>query len=151
MGSQFAATTALFFSFLLALLLLVVLGSSSYRHTAAGLEANQASQAGRAYLLSRLRAADQAGMVSVAPGPEGDVLVLAEAAGDEVYETRIYLAGGQLVEEYLPAGTASDPAAAQPVCTASAFAVHQEGATLALTVDGTSCTYALRSAEEGRP
>ena len=111
-GSQFASVTAVFFSFLLAMLLLVILGSSSYRDTVAGMEGNQAARAGRAYLLTKLRSGDQAGMVAVETGAAGDVLVLSERAEDEVFETRIYLANGNLVEEYLPAGEGGDPSLA---------------------------------------
>ncbi len=108
-GGQFASATAVFFSFLLAMLLLVILGSSSYRDTVAGMEGNQAARAGRAYLLTKLRSGDQAGMAAVETGAAGDVLVLSERAGDEVFETRIYLANGNLVEEYLPAGEGATP------------------------------------------
>ena len=150
-GSQFASVTAVFFSFLLAMLLLVILGSSSYRDTVAGMEGNQAARAGRAYLLTKLRSGDQAGMVAVETGAARDVLVLSERAEDEVFETRIYLANGNLVEEYLPAGEGGDPSLAQVVCPAGQFSARREGDTLHLQIDGSAFSYALRSTEEGEP
>lgn len=148
---QFVPATAVFFSFLLAILLLVILGSSSYRDTVAGMEGNQAVRSGRAYLLTKLRGSDQAGMIAVENGAAGDILVLSEQAGDEVFETRIYLTGGNLVEEYLPAGSGGDPSLAQVVCPAGQFAARREGSTLHLEIDGAAFTYALRSTEEGEP
>lgn len=143
-----AFSLALFALMLGCILWLTALGAGLYGRLAASSDANDQIRATLGYLVTRVRASDEVGAVSVREGPEGDMLVLADAASG--YETRIYLSGGQLVEQLCAAGAATDPAAAQPVARAESFSIQWvRPALLRLAVDGRTADAALRSARGG--
>lgn len=56
------------------------------------------------YLTTRIRQADQKGMISVRETDEGSVLVLSEIIEDEPYETLVYCREGYLNELFIEAG-----------------------------------------------
>lgn len=60
------------------------------------------------YITTRVRQADQRGMVSVARFGDGDALVLTEDIEGELYETRVYCCEGYLRELFMEAGLEMD-------------------------------------------
>lgn len=143
-----AFSLALFALMLGCILWLTALGAGLYGRLVDSRAANERARASLGYLVTRVRAADAAGAVTIQAGEEGDVLVLADA--DTGYETRIYLADGWLVEQLCPAGAALDPAAAQPVAEETAFtACWAAPQLLRLTTSAGTAEVALRSAGGG--
>lgn len=130
---------ALFALVLLCILFLVVLGSSLYASVVRSSKANSAARASLSYVCAHLRAADEAEAVQIGTGPEGDMLILREPLENTGYETQIYLYDGQLMEGYLPSGSAADPAAATAVADTAQFAVSLDGQEVHVTTgEGTA-------------
>lgn len=143
-----AFSLALFALMLGCILWLTALGAGLYGRLAASRAANDQVRASLGSLVTRVRASDVAGAVRVEDGPEGDMLVLADAAGG--YEIRVYLSGGQLLEQLCAPGADPDPEAAQPLAPAREFSARwAQPSLLRLTVDGVSADVALRSAGGG--
>ena len=83
----------------------------------------------------------------VGTGPEGDLLALAEPLDGTGYETLIYLYDGSLMEEYAPAASTPDPAAATAITRTDAFSVVLTGRVAEITTgEGTARVY-LHSGE----
>jgi len=118
-GAGFAL--ALFALLLGCILALVVLGGGLYERLARSQQENGAARTAAGYLTTRVRAADREGAVRLEEGPQGPVLMLAEAPEEGGYELRIYLYEGWLVEDYAPAGSAFAPEQAQLVAQSSRF------------------------------
>lgn len=141
-------TSILFLVFVCALLLALAAGVGVYRHIhATGLATEKARLAG-ALVTNVVRSKDAEAAVSLGTAPGGgQSLVLTERLNSGTFETRLYLYDGKLVEEYVPAGTAYDPAHAEPLVAASAFAVEldEDAGALRVTCDTTTTFIALRS------
>lgn len=136
----------------LALLLLVSMGTGLYSAVAAGQRHDADVRAALAYLAARVRAADAAGAVSVGAGPEGDALLLREEADGEIYETRIYLCDGALYEEYSAAGLPLRPDSAERIVALREFSLREERAGLLIAATEYGETrITLRCAEEAMP
>ena len=99
----------------------MVLGGGLYERLARSQQENGAARTAAGYLTTRVRAADREGAVRLEEGPQGPVLMLAEAPEEGGYELRIYLYEGWLVEDYAPAGSAFAPEQAQLVAQSSRF------------------------------
>lgn len=108
-------------------LLLVLFGAGAYQKTVSSREENEESRAVLSYLSMTLRNHDHSQAVTVEPGPEGDMLVIADTAGDSTYTTRIYLLAGELVEEFSREGTALGQGEQQRIGACSAFSIEQLG------------------------
>lgn len=135
---------ALFALLLACLLALVLLGGGVYGAVAAGQRANNGARAALGYLATQVRAADQAGAVGLAQGPEGQALVLAQPQVG--YETRIYLSGGWLVEEYCPAGAPFDPGRGTQVAQSGTLQLEfTRPGLLRIQTDAGTAQVALRS------
>lgn len=141
-------TSILFLVFVCALLLALAAGVGVYRHIhATGLATEKARLAG-ALVTNVVRSKDAEAAVSLGTAPGGgQSLVLTERLDSGTFETRLYLYDGKLVEEYVPAGTAYDPAHAEPLVAASAFAVEldEDAGALRVTCGNTTTFIALRS------
>ena len=116
----------LFAIIVLSLLFLISSGTSLYSAIVDSQAHNRQARAALSYLTARVHAADVAGAVSIGTGPEGDALVLRENAGDDVYETRIYLYEGALREEYGPAGLPLRPESAERIAVLERFTLSED-------------------------
>lgn len=142
--------TALYALLLVCVLALTAFGANIYGAVTAAHNAGSAQRAALSYLCVRLRAADEAGAVTVTTGPEGDALILAEPLAQSGYATRIYLWQGQLVEDYAPADSAFAPANAQPIAKTAAFTATVEGNLVRVHTEQGSAVVHLHS-EGGAP
>ena len=141
-------TSILFLVFVCALLLALAAGVGVYRHIHATGSATEQARLAAALVTNVVRSKDAEAAVSLGTAPGGgQSLVLTERLDSGTFETRLYLYDGALVEEYVPAGTAYDPAHAEPLAAASAFAVELDGdaGALRVTCDDTTTFIALRS------
>ena len=141
-------TTILFLVFVCALLLALAAGVGVYRHIHATGSATEQARLAGALVTNVVRSKDAEAAVSLGTAPGGgQSLVLTERLDSGTFEMRLYLYDGELVEEYVPAGTAYDPAHAEPLVAASAFAVELDGdaGALRVTCDDTTTFIALRS------
>lgn len=138
---------------LLAVFFVVLLGGLAagavmYRSIAAAQMEADAARMQAGLLASYVRAADAAGAVGEAAGPEGRALVLTEMAGDgSAYETRLYLHEGQVVQEYAMADAPLDPERAEPLIASDAFDFYLEGGLLVIRTDAGETCVALRSVQ----
>lgn len=118
---------ALFVLMLGCILVLTILGSGLYVSLVNSQQGNNSLRASLSYVSARVRYADEAGAVSVRVSEYGDVLVLAEPLEATGYETRIYLHGGSIMEEYVLAGEPMRPEAAQAITKTESFALSLDG------------------------
>lgn len=116
----------LFALIVLSLLFLVYAATELYGAIVDSQTANRQARAALSYLSARVHAADTAEAVCIGAGPEGDALVLREKAGDDVYETRIYLYEGALREEYGPADLPLHPESAERIAALERFFLCEE-------------------------
>lgn len=142
----------LFAMIILSLLFLVAAGTGLYSALVEEQTRGRQTRAALSYLAARVHAADTAGSVSIGAGPEGDALLLREKAGEESYETRIYLYDGALREEYVPADWPMRPESAERIAQLERFALTQErpGLLKAVTEYG-EAHIALRCGGEAEP
>lgn len=109
---------------------------------------NARMQAG--LLASNVHANDSLDAVGTGNGPEGRALVLTERDADgAAYEMRIYLYGGNIVQEYSAAGAAYTPERAQPLISSTAFDFELYGNLLVIHTDQGATNVALRSYQGG--
>lgn len=127
-------------------LLLVLFGAGAYQKTVSSREENEENRAVLSYLSMTLRNHDHSQAVTVEPGPEGDMLVITDTAGDSAYTTRIYLLAGELVEEFSREGTALGRGEQQRIGACSTFSIEQlSGGDLRFRVETGSVLMHLRS------
>lgn len=86
-------------------MLLVVLGASGYKKTAASSEARFEQRTPLSYISAKVRQHDREGAVRVETREGVPVLILESGEGDDRMETWIYRHDGQLCEMYLDRGT----------------------------------------------
>lgn len=141
-------TVALFFVFVAALLLALLMGTGVYRRIhAAGAASGEARLAG-SLVANIVRSKDAEDSVRTEADPEGgDALVLTEHLESGTFETRLYLHEGSLVEEYVPAGTPYDATNASVLATTNRFDVELNPAEelVVVTTDEGTTEIALRS------
>lgn len=142
-------TVGLFFVFVAALLLALLMGTGVYRRIhAAGAASGEARLAG-SLVANIVRSKDAEDSVRTEADPEGgDALVLTEHLESGTFETRLYLHKGSLVEEYVPAGTPYDATNASVLATTNRFDVELDPAEelVVVTTDEGTTEIALRSA-----
>lgn len=137
----------LFGIILLAVLILVTVGTRVYKIVVEAQADSDGRRAGLSYLSARVRAADVENSVVLGEGPEGTALVLLEEDVDgSVYETRIYLYEGWIMEEYTVAGAEFSPSDAVAVSKTNSFApVFIKDNLLEITTDQGVVKAALRT------
>lgn len=129
---------------LLATLLLTVAGGMLYVGVTERRAAQDQQRTTLAYVQSKVQGADDAESISIAAGPEGQALVLAEADSD--YETRIYLYQGHLMEEVAVHHSAFAPDSGMEIGTTESFQIRMAGKQLMeITADGRQALICLRS------
>lgn len=127
-------------------LLLVLFGAGTYQKTVKSQRENEDRRAVLSYLSMTLRNHDHAQAVTVEPGPEGDVLVLTDWAGDDAYTTRIYQSEGVLLEEFSKSGAALGQGEIQSIGWCGQFEIEQtDDRNLRLRVEDSSVLIHLRS------
>lgn len=130
------------------ILMLAVFGANVYNRVVDSQFANNDRRAVLSYLATSVRSCDAGGAVSVGDGPEGDALVLSSLGDDGyVYELRIYLYKGNLMEEYQESGSAYDPENAQTIGKTDTFAVALTGGNVKLSTSQGNVLVHLRSGE----
>lgn len=130
------------------ILMLVVFGANVYNRIVDFQFANNDRRAVLSYLSTSIRSCDNDGAVSVGRGPEGDSLVLSSTGEDGyVYELRIYLYRGNLMEEYQESGTAYDPESAQPIGKTDTFSVALKEGNVRISTSQGNVLVHLRSEE----
>lgn len=138
---------ALFTLLIIATLSLVLIGSSIYGSLVSEQYQNNQKRAVLAYLYSQIRGADEEGAISIGAGIDGPSLVFSESDGEEVYETRIYIYDGNLVEEYTMQDAPLAPERAQIVAAEDKFAIQiTENNLLVIETGEGKLQVALRSA-----
>ena len=130
--------------FLLCFFLLVVFGAQNYRNAVAAQHANDDSRVLLSYVSTCLKSCDEAGCVRIEQEGGSSVLVIAD--GDSGYASRLYLADGNLVEDYAETDAPLDPDNAEIIGATGVFVVEkvQEGL-LAVTTDAGRSLIYLRS------
>ncbi len=136
--------------FFLTLLLALIAGITVYRHVSDTQAANVARREGVELIANIVRANDAKGAVATGQGPEGKSLVIVENLDSGVYETRLYLYKGKIVQEYSLSGTAYTPAKASEVTESSRFDFSYDNGLLSITTDQGSCEIALRYLQGGK-
>ncbi|MCH3968084.1 MAG: DUF4860 domain-containing protein [Atopobiaceae bacterium] len=137
----------IFVFFVVFLLLAIFMAVAGYRSTSA-----TTTQASNVRLTNNLvtnivRTTDASDALAAGQGPEGRSLVLLEHLDTGTYETRIYLSGGKVVEEYALAGSAYTPAKATELVSSSTFSFTYSNGLLSITTDTGTSDVALRSLE----
>lgn len=79
------------------------------------------------YITTRVRQADQRGMVSVRSFESGDALVLTEEIEGEMYETRVYCHDGYLRELFIDAGLEMEAEFGEAILPLDAIRFEDEG------------------------
>lgn len=142
-------TALLFALFVVTLLLVIMAGTRVYGALSDMREQTDQSRLALGLLVNSVRAVDAVDAVSVGSGPEGRSLVLTERLDSGTFETRIYLYGGQVVEEYSVAGTPYMPERATPVVATATFDFSYADGLLTIVTDEGRAEVALRSVRGG--
>ena len=130
--------------FLAGFLLLVIFGARIYRDIVDDRADNMRARSVLAYVHTCVRSGDAAGGVTVAQGPEGPMLVIAD--GDTGYGLHIYLSEGRLLESFSAMGQTPDPADAEVICAQQTFDVTAlSDGVLAVECDEGRALVSLRS------
>ena len=106
---------SLFLLFVLAAMLVVVLGSNIYAGSVRGMSEHGEVRTAVSYITQKVRQDREQGAVTVETFGGSDALVLSENADGAAYETRLYLYDGQLMELLAVRGSDLSPDAGSPV------------------------------------
>ncbi|MCI9129596.1 MAG: DUF4860 domain-containing protein [Eggerthellaceae bacterium] len=139
------APVLLFALFMIILLTTLICGLSAYAAEVNRSDASKESRIAAGALTNMVRGADSEGCISSADGPEGKALVLLDRTSSDVFETRIYLYDGNLVQEQVIEGAKYDPEGAVPMFETDTFSFQLTGNLLTLTTDSGSVDVDLRS------
>lgn len=142
-------TVLLFAVFVISLLLCIVAGTEVYGNLRQMQVAAGNTRLGVNLISNTIHANDAVNAVAVGQGPEGRALVLVEDLESGVYETRIYLYQGQIVEEYSLQGSAYTPARATAIVASRSFDFSYTGGLLSVTCDEGTAEVAIRSLKGG--
>lgn len=140
-------TLLLFAVVMLLMLVAIVFGVRVYDAATRANAATTQLRAVEGYLSSALKATDENNAVSVAAGPQGDVLHIATGDGNV---TSIYLSDGSLVEEYGAADNALDPQSAVPIAKLESFSADISESRVVVTTDVGTVVASLRSAGDAQ-
>lgn len=108
---------SLFLLFVLAAMLVVVLGSNIYAGSVRGMSEHGEVRTAVSYITQKVRQDREQGAVSIESFGGSDALVLSENTDGTVYETRLYLYDGHLTELLAVQGSDLSPDAGTPVMT----------------------------------
>lgn len=125
-------------------LMVLLLGASSYERVVAKDRESFDARTGIQYVATKIRHADEAGCIETGSfsecgnteADEIDTLYLITRVGEENYYTKIYYYDGYIRELFCPEGIALRPEAGQEVIPATSFAVEREGALFRFVIGG---------------
>lgn len=119
------------------MLLSLVTGAGVYRRVENRVEQNAQSRVSLNYIIAKVHAYDQAGMVKTGSFGDGGAVFLYEEMGGRLYQTILYVRGGELMEMFCGEDGELAPEFGEPVCPALdlAAAKPREGL-LRLTLTG---------------
>ncbi|MBQ3076510.1 MAG: DUF4860 domain-containing protein [Clostridia bacterium] len=120
------------------ILLVLLTGADLYRGLVARDDAAYSYRTGAGYLASRVRQAENPGLVSVEPFGDGEALMLTEPYGERRYITVIYCHEGWLCELFTESGGAWDPAAGERVMRAESLELSLAKGLLTIRLYGAS-------------
>lgn len=131
-GSLF--TFALLALFAILSLWIVLASARVYRAVEETGTRNHNGRTAMAYLVNKVRAHDEAGMVAVTEASGRPVLVLGSVYDGKRYNTYIYYADGAICEYFGDASYAFDASLGETIAEAGAFTPVQAGRELTLSV-----------------
>lgn len=114
--------------FALAALLLCLSGGLLYKNIQQKNEQVTNRVTAESYFLTRMQQAQNAGAISVRSEGESSVLVILRAVGGDLYETRIWAAGGALREDFVSASQPFSETGGDEICVMQAAAFELSGA-----------------------
>lgn len=131
-AGDFFFTLSLFLLFLVVGLGVVALGADIYRDTAAAMTKNYDMRTSVLYIEEKIR--QNPGGVTLAPGPQGQALVLSESyeAGD--YETWLFWGEGKLREVTVASGSEVNPGDGQAIMDLASLDFAATGDLLAVSL-----------------
>jgi len=135
--------------FFAALLVALAVGAHVYNKVEDSKQRADEMHVQSGFMANIVRMNDSASAIKRGEGPEGPALVLVEALDTGTYETRLYLSGGQVVQEYAIAGRDYRPADAVPLFASNTFDFSLEGGLLSICTDSGTINVALRSDQGG--
>ncbi len=97
------------------------------------------------YISNKIHEMDVKDGVSIRKNEFGDILVLTDIAGDEIYETRIYLNDGKLYEEYAESSSEFNPQNANLISNTKKFNLSMEDGLIRLETDSGKTCVLLRT------
>ncbi len=146
-----ALTLVLFAVIVACLLTSLVLGVGIYKNMAQGSAQLQQVRLETSLLANTLRQVDRAQAMEVRQGPQGPMLVAAEQSGGTVFETRLYLYQGQLMQEYVASTMQVDPQNATTLAATETFEVEfdEQSGLIGITTDAGMTYVTMRSSQGG--
>ena len=107
------------------LLLSLAAGAGVYRRVEDRVEESSRTRVSLSYVAAKIHGCDQAEMVEAGSFGEGGAVFLYEEIGGSVYETILYVYGGNLMEMLCEKGGEMPPEFGEVVCPAQALSVTQ--------------------------
>ncbi len=135
--------------FFAAMLTALITGVFVYRHVSDVQQANVERREGLDLIANIVRANDAADAVAAGEGPEGRSLVIVEKLDSGIYETRLYLYEGKIVQEYSLQGASYTPERANTVTESDTFSFTYSDDVLSITTDQGTREVALRYLQGG--
>lgn len=120
----------LFGGFMVSVLLVLLTGADVYQRMAQRGQDSYDQRTAAQYIATRVRQADQAGMVSVRDFAGQDALVLTQEYDGFPYETLVYCYGGYLRELFAGAGSEQDPEYGEPILAAETLQIMDKDSCL---------------------
>lgn len=119
------------------MLVSLLTGAGVYRRVENRVEANAQSRVSLNYIIAKVHAYDQAGMVKIGSFGDGGAVFLYEETDRALYETILYVRGGKLMEMFCSEGGELAPEFGEPVCPAlNLTAAQPKDDLLRLTLTG---------------
>ncbi|MBQ3791231.1 MAG: DUF4860 domain-containing protein [Lachnospiraceae bacterium] len=106
---------ALLFLFAFSAIMLIALGAGVYQKNVDTMQANYDRRTAGAYLVQKVRQADETGCVRKGSLKGNDAILLSDHVGDREYTTWLYLYDGMLCEQLLRADMEPTPSAGQEI------------------------------------
>lgn len=146
-GAGKVSALLLFALFVMALALALVAGVQVYRSLVDAQNQVRSQRLSDNLVANAVRACDAVDSVTSMEGPEGPALVLVERSDVGVFQTRFFLSGGRLWQQYCGADAALSTDGATAVVATSGFGFSYADGLLEVTTDQGGACVALRSAQ----
>lgn len=110
-------------------LALALMGGRAYKQIQSGINESYGSTVAASYLRTKLSQNNEVGRVNLREEGPYQLLVIESEQNGAVYETRIFLDGGELKESYVPADTPFSPASGVGIASVSecVFTLDDDG------------------------